>query len=73
MRFGEHNPAPLLLNTSFNLPDERPVVRPKDAVRTYFCSGIDAVFIDNFLLTKWSAAQVLNRAMAGPSEVSMSA
>jgi carbamoyltransferase len=68
-RFGEHNPAPLLLNTSFNLPGERPVVRPKDALRTYFCSGIDAVFIDNFLLTKWSAAQVLNRASVSASTV----
>jgi carbamoyltransferase len=72
-RFGEHNPAPLLLNTSFNLPGERPVVRPKDALRTYFCSGIDAVFIDNFLLTKWSAAHVLNRATAGSLQVTMSA
>jgi carbamoyltransferase len=72
-RFGEDNPAPLLLNTSFNLPGERPVVRPKDALRTYFCSGIDAVFIDNFLLTKWSAAQVLNRATAGASQVTISA
>jgi carbamoyltransferase len=68
-RFGEHNPAALLLNTSFNLPGERPVVRPKDALRTYFCSGIDAVFIDNFLLTKWSAAQVLNRAGVSASAV----
>jgi carbamoyltransferase len=72
-RFGEHNPAPLLLNTSFNLPGERPVVRPKDALRTYFCSGIDAVFIDNFLLTKWSAAHVLSRTTAGSSQVTMSA
>ncbi len=71
-RFGEQNPAPLLLNTSFNLPGERPVVRPKDALRTYFCSGIDAVFIDNFLLTKWSAAQVLNRTVAKTSPVALS-
>jgi hypothetical protein len=58
--FGEHELAPILVNTSFNLPPEPPVVRPRDAIRTFFCSGIDAVFIDNFLLTKWSSAYVLN-------------
>lgn len=61
-RFGEEEPAPILVNTSFNLPGEPPVVRPKDAVRTFFCSGIDALFLDNFLLTKASAAHVLHDA-----------
>lgn len=60
-RFGEHEPAPILVNTSFNLPGEPPVIRPKDAVRTFFCSGIDAVFVDNFLLTKSSSAHILNQ------------
>jgi hypothetical protein len=59
-RFGEHETAPILVNTSFNLPGEPPVVRPKDAVRTFFCSSIDAVFLDNFLLTKSSSAYILN-------------
>jgi len=59
-RFGEDAPAPLLVNTSFNLPGEPPVVRPRDAVRAFFCSGTDAVFIDHFLLTKSGAAHVLN-------------
>ncbi len=59
-RFGENEPAPILVNTSFNLPGEPPVIRPKDAVRTFFCSGIDAVFVDNFLLTKSSSAHILN-------------
>jgi carbamoyltransferase len=59
-RFGEHEPAPILVNTSFNLPGEPPVIRPKDAVRTFFCSGIDAVFVDNFLLMKSSSAHILN-------------
>jgi carbamoyltransferase len=58
--FGETEPAPILVNTSFNLPGEPPVIRPKDAVRTFFCSGIDAVFVDNFLLLKSSAAHILN-------------
>jgi carbamoyltransferase len=59
-RFGEHEPGPILVNTSFNLPGEPPVIRPKDAVRTFFCSGIDAVFVDSFLLTKASSTHILN-------------
>jgi carbamoyltransferase len=68
-RFGEHEPAPILVNTSFNLPGEPPVVRPMDAVRAFFCSGTDAVFVDNFLLTKSSSAHVLNGRPIDKSEV----
>jgi carbamoyltransferase len=68
-RFGEHEPAPILVNTSFNLPGEPPVVRPRDAVRTFFCSGTDAVFVDNFLVTKWSSAYILNGRSAQKPEV----
>jgi len=70
-RFGEQEPAPILVNTSFNLPGEPPVIRPKDAVRTFFCSGIDAVFVDNFLLTKPSSAHILNPRAGAQSEVSL--
>jgi carbamoyltransferase len=51
-RFGEAAPAPMLLNTSFNLFGEPLVVSPLDAIRSYACSGIDALLMDNFLLTK---------------------
>jgi carbamoyltransferase len=67
--FGEQEPAPILVNTSFNLPGEPPVIRPKDAVRTFFCSGIDAVFVDNFLLTKSSSAHILAARPMPKSEV----
>lgn len=71
-QFGQREPAPILVNTSFNLPNEPPVVRPRDAVRTFFCSGIEAVFIDRFLLTKWSAAHVLGeRAVSRPERTGM--
>jgi carbamoyltransferase len=50
--FGERAPAPLLVNTSFNLFGEPLVVKPRDAVRSYFCSGVDALMIDMFLLSK---------------------
>ena len=51
-QFGEKAPAPLLVNTSFNLFGEPLVVSPRDAVRSYFCSGTDALVIGNFLLSK---------------------
>lgn len=57
-RFGEHAPAPILVNTSFNLFGEPLVVKPRDAVRSYFCSGIDALMIDNFVLSKAAVSQV---------------
>jgi len=57
-RFGERAPAPLLVNTSFNLFGEPLVVRPRDAVRSYFCSGIDALVIDNFVISKTSTKVV---------------
>lgn len=51
-RFGESAPAPMLINTSFNLFGEPLVVSPLDAIRSYSCSGVDALLMDNFLLTK---------------------
>jgi carbamoyltransferase len=51
-RFGETASAPILVNTSFNLFGEPLVVKPRDAMRSYFCSGIDALIIDNFVLSK---------------------
>jgi len=51
-RFGLHAPAPILINTSFNLFGEPLVVSPLDAIRSYNCSGIDALMINNFLLSK---------------------
>ena len=51
-RFGERAPAPMLLNTSFNLFGEPLVLTARDALRSYFCSGLDALIIDNFLLSK---------------------
>ena len=51
-RFGEDSPGPILVNTSFNLFGEPLVVTPRQAVRSYFCSGADALIIGNFLLSK---------------------
>ena len=51
-RFGQFASAPMLVNTSFNLFGEPLVVSPRDAVRSYFCSGVDALVIGSFSLTK---------------------
>ncbi|HXW57369.1 MAG TPA: carbamoyltransferase C-terminal domain-containing protein [Candidatus Cybelea sp.] len=49
---GETGPAPILVNTSFNLFGEPLVITPRDAVRSFYCSGTDALIAGSFLLTK---------------------
>jgi carbamoyltransferase len=51
-RSGEKGPAPILVNASFNLFGEPLVITPRDAVRSYFCTGVDALMAENFLLSK---------------------
>jgi carbamoyltransferase len=51
-RSAEGAPGPMLVNTSFNLFGEPLVITPRDAVRSYFCSGTDALIAENFILTK---------------------
>lgn len=51
--FGAVAPAPMLINTSFNLAGEALVAKPQDAFRSYFCSGIDALVIESFFLSKY--------------------
>jgi len=51
-RFGQGSPAPVLLNTSFNLFGEPLVGDARDAIRSFYCSGIDALVLENFLIVK---------------------
>jgi carbamoyltransferase len=51
-KFGEHAGVPVLLNTSFNLFGEPVVSTPREAVRGFYCSGIDCLAIGNFLIKK---------------------
>ena len=51
----------MLVNTSFNLFDEPLVATPRDAIRSYYCSGIDALVIDNFVLSKTTIARKANK------------
>ncbi|MBK9166930.1 MAG: carbamoyltransferase [Bryobacterales bacterium] len=49
---GEATGLPVLYNTSFNLFGEPLVCTPRDAVRSFFASGVDSLFVGNFLLQK---------------------
>ena len=51
-KFGETAPAPILVNTSFNLFGEPLVTDPRGAVRSFYCAGIDALALGPFLLVK---------------------
>ena len=51
-KFGERAPAPVLLNTSFNLFGEPLVSDPREAIRSFYCAGVDAMVIGDFLLVK---------------------
>jgi carbamoyltransferase len=51
-KFGERSPAPFLINASFNLFGEPLVNSPRDAVRSFYCSGVDGLVMDGFMVTK---------------------
>jgi len=51
-RFGEKTGVPIVMNTSFNLKGEPVVNSPRDAVRTFYSSGLDALSIGSFLIQK---------------------
>lgn len=49
---GKATGLPVLYNTSFNLFGDPLVCTPRDAVRSFYSSGIDAMYVGNFLLEK---------------------
>jgi carbamoyltransferase len=51
-KFGESSPAPMLVNTSFNLFGEPLVTDPRGAVRSFYCAGVDALALGWFMLVK---------------------
>jgi carbamoyltransferase len=50
--FGKRTGVPVVMNTSFNLRGEAIVHTPTDALRTFFSSGMDALFLGGFLVEK---------------------
>jgi len=49
---GKATGLPVLYNTSFNLFGDPLVCTPRDAVRSFYSSGIDALYVGNFVVTK---------------------
>jgi carbamoyltransferase len=49
---GRRTGHPVLLNTSFNVRGEPIICTPLDAVRCFFSTGLDAMAIGDFLVTK---------------------
>jgi carbamoyltransferase len=50
--FGKTTGLPVLYNTSFNLFGDPLVCTPRDAVRSFYSSGIDSLFVGQFLVQK---------------------
>ncbi|MBT8223815.1 MAG: hypothetical protein KJN96_11675 [Eudoraea sp.] len=51
-KLGDKTGVPVVLNTSFNIQGEPIVESPKDAIRCFFSTGLDALVIGNYFLTK---------------------
>jgi len=52
LAWGKRTGLPVLYNTSFNLFGDPLVCSPRDAVRSFYSSGIDALVVGNFLIEK---------------------
>jgi carbamoyltransferase len=52
MEAGRKTGLPVLYNTSFNLFGDPLVCTPRDAVRSFYSSGIDSLYVGNFVLEK---------------------
>jgi len=50
--WGERTGLPVLYNTSFNLFGDPLVCTPRDAVRSFYSCGVDALLVGSFLLEK---------------------
>ena len=44
--------VPIILNTSFNIKGEPIVCTPRDAIKTFFSSGLDVLYIEDYYITK---------------------
>ena len=51
-KFGDITGEYILLNTSFNIMGEPIVNTPSEAIKCFYDSGIDALFLGNYLITK---------------------
>jgi carbamoyltransferase len=52
--FGKATSVPVLINTSLNINEQPTVNSPLEALHTYFCSGLDVLFLGPYRLSKAS-------------------
>jgi carbamoyltransferase len=50
--FGKASSVPILINTSLNINEQPTVNAPLEALHTYFCSGLDVLFLGPYRLSK---------------------
>jgi carbamoyltransferase len=50
--FAEATSVPMLINTSLNINEQPTVNAPLEALHTYFCSGLDALYLGPYRLSK---------------------
>jgi len=50
--FADYTGTPVVLNTSYNLSGDPIVTTPKDAIETFYSAGLDALVLDDYVLTK---------------------
>ncbi len=50
--FGKASSVPILINTSLNINEQPTVNSPLEALHTYFCSGLDVLYLGAYRLTK---------------------
>ncbi|MFT4116910.1 carbamoyltransferase [Bradyrhizobium sp.] len=50
--FAEATTLPVLINTSLNINEQPTVNAPLEALHTYFCSGLDVLYLGNYRLSK---------------------
>ncbi len=55
--FAKLTGVPVIMNTSFNLRGEPIVCSPRDAIRTFYSSGLDFLVMGNFIVSKSSTWQ----------------
>jgi carbamoyltransferase len=50
--FGKACSVPVVINTSLNINEQPTVNAPLEALHTYFCSGLDVLYLGPYRLSK---------------------
>ena len=51
-KFNQLTNIPILINTSLNINGEPTVCSPKDALRTFYMSGIECMYLNDYYIEK---------------------